>query len=31
MSKIVWDQEGNRFYETGVDRGVLYVKGPDGK
>lgn len=24
MSKIVWDKVGERFYETGVDRGVLY-------
>lgn len=24
MSKIVWDANGERFYETGVDRGVLY-------
>lgn len=24
MSKIVWDQTGERLYETGVDRGVLY-------
>lgn len=24
MSKIVWDKTGERFYETGVDRGVLY-------
>lgn len=24
MSKIVWDQVGEHFYETGVDRGVLY-------
>lgn len=24
MSKLVWDQTGERFYETGVDRGVLY-------
>lgn len=26
MSKIVWDNDGERLYETGVDRGVLYVK-----
>lgn len=26
MSKIVWDQTGDRFYETGVDHGVLYVQ-----
>lgn len=25
MPKIVWDQSGERFYETGVDHGVLYV------
>lgn len=24
MSKIVWDQAGERFYETGVEKGVLY-------
>lgn len=24
MSKIEWDKNGHRFYETGVDRGVLY-------
>lgn len=24
MAKIVWDKTGNRLYETGVDRGVLY-------
>lgn len=24
MSKIVWDQIGERFYETGVKKGVLY-------
>lgn len=24
MSKLVWDQIGERFYETGVDRGVVY-------
>lgn len=22
--KLVWDQTGERFYETGIDRGVLY-------
>lgn len=26
MSKIIWDQTGERIYETGVDRGVLYVQ-----
>ena len=29
MSKIVWDKVGERFYETGVNRGVLYVRGAD--
>ena len=24
MSKIVWDKTGERFYETGVSKGVLY-------
>lgn len=24
MSKIVWDKAGERFYETGVEKGVLY-------
>lgn len=24
MSKIIWDKAGEHFYETGVDRGVLY-------
>lgn len=24
MSKLVWDQTGERYYETGVDHGVLY-------
>lgn len=30
MSKIVWDQVGERTYETGVDHGVLYVLQDDG-
>lgn len=25
MSKLVWNEAGKRLYETGVDRGVLYV------
>lgn len=25
MSKLVWDQTGERLYETGVDHGVLYL------
>lgn len=30
MAKLVWDQTGERFYETGVKNGVLYVQGEDG-
>lgn len=26
MSKLVWDESGTRFYETGVKNGVLYVQ-----
>lgn len=26
MSKILWDQTGDRLYETGVKKGVLYVQ-----
>ena len=29
MSKLVWDKAGQKFFETGVDHGVLYVS--DGK
>lgn len=25
MTAIIWDQPGERFYESGVDRGVLYL------
>lgn len=25
MTQLVWDAVGERFYETGVDRGVLYI------
>lgn len=25
MTRLLWDQTGQRFYETGVDRGVLYI------
>ena len=25
MSTLVWDKTGQRFYETGVDHGVLYL------
>ena len=31
MSKLVWDQTGSRFYETGVKNAVLYVKDENGK
>ena len=24
MSRLVWDQDGNKFYEYGVDRGVIF-------
>ena len=30
MSKIVWDQTGDRLYETGVKNGVLYIQNSDG-
>lgn len=30
MSKLIWDQVGERFYETGVKNGVLYVQGENG-
>lgn len=30
MSKLVWDQTGERFYETGVNQGVLYPQGAGG-
>lgn len=28
MSKIVWDEQGEHFYETGVDHGILFVYDP---
>lgn len=28
MAKILWDQTGTRFYEAGVDHGVVYVMDP---
>ena len=28
MSKLAWDQTGQRFYETGVRQGVLYPQNP---
>lgn len=30
MPKLVWDQTGDRLYETGTDRGVLFPMGSDG-
>lgn len=30
MSKLVWDNTGERYYETGVNQGVLYPKGEGG-
>lgn len=30
MAKLVWDKTGERFYETGVKNGVLYVQGKNG-
>lgn len=30
MSKLQWDKVGERLYETGVDRGVLFPMGTDG-
>lgn len=29
-SKLVWDETGKRYYETGVSQGVLYVQGTGG-
>ena len=29
MAKLTWDEVGERFYETGVDQGVLYVMNTD--
>lgn len=31
MSKLVWDKTGERLYETGTDRGVLYVQDDKGE
>lgn len=31
MSKIIWDATGERFYETGVDKGVLYLLNKSGE
>ena len=31
MTALVWDQVGERLYETGVDHGVLYIPDPSGE
>ena len=30
MTRLKWDAPGTRYFETGVDRGVLYPKGANG-
>ena len=30
MAKLVWDEVGSRFFETGVKNGVLYVQNDEG-
>lgn len=30
MAKLTWDETGKRFYETGVDHGVLFLLNPQG-
>ena len=30
MAKLVWDESGKRLYETGVEKGVLYIQGENG-
>lgn len=30
MTKLLWDQTGQRFFETGVDHGVLYIPNGSG-
>jgi len=30
MPRITWDQQGEKEFETGIDRGVLYLAGDDG-
>lgn len=30
MAELVWNTAGSRFYEAGVDRGVLYIDGQPG-
>lgn len=31
MTKLVWDQSGDRLFETGVSNGVLYVRNSEGE
>ena len=31
MAKLVWDESGKRIYETGVQKGVLYVQNESGQ
>ena len=31
MPKLIWDKVGERVFETGVSKGVLYPQGTDGK
>ena len=31
MPKLVWDQSGDRLFETGVSNGVLYVRNSAGE
>jgi hypothetical protein len=31
MTKLVWDKIDEKFYETGIDRGVLYIPNPQGE
>ena len=31
MAKLVWDESGKRIYETGVQKGVLYVQDGSGR
>src|SRR3982751_1716156 len=30
MTRLVWDRVGDRVFQTGVNRGVLYPRGQDG-
>ena len=30
MTKLIWDQTGERFFETGVSNGVLYPRNAEG-